>query len=269
MQRHRAAGHALELHSREPGRRISAASSSAPGNFGSIPAGTNRRRASRRRCRRPTAARASRRIRTARRRRDWSAAKIRGSPPTPGFQHAQQFLQPAVIIRQIAESERDGDQIERLIRQRQQPARRLQTAAKCEPLRCASTSMGWQKSLPKAAACRTLLEREKHVAGAAAQIEHAGARPSRAPPRRAPPSRAPAPVQIEGQEMIQQVVTAGDAAEHAAHPARRGLLAGDSGRRGAGHARTASMDSSTRRSSMPETIRTSPIRTGSTKCTLP
>ena len=59
------------------------------------------------------------------------------------------------------------------------------------------------------------------------------------------------------------------AAEHAAHPARRLLLVARALRRGALHASADRIASSTGLSSMPETTVTSPIRTGSTKCTLP
>ena len=69
------------------------------------------------------------------------------------FQHAQQFFQAPTIIREIAEAEGDGDQVQRFIAQAEGPARRLRTTGdRSTILRRASTSMGWQKSLPKTAA---------------------------------------------------------------------------------------------------------------------
>src|SRR5271166_2180824 len=91
----------------------------------------------------------------------------------------------------------------------------------------------------------------------------------------------PALVQVEGQQMIQQIVAPGNAAEHVADPARGFLLARQSARCGSGHvrdtasgacsratwSRAPSMDSSTALSGTPVTISTAPILTGSTKCT--
>src|SRR6185369_9279749 len=77
-------------------------------------------------------------------------------------------------------------------------------------------------------------------------------------------------IHVERKQPVQQIVASGDAPEHAANPARGFLLPCGSLRRRAGHARkTASIDSRTMRSSIPETIFTAPIRAGSTKCTLP
>src|SRR5437879_9752012 len=112
-------------------------------------------------------------------------------------------------------------------------------------------------------------QRQQEVARAAEQIEYQRARIlqlNRHPLHRA---RAPPPVEIERQQVVQQVVASRDAPEHLAHPMCGRLLAGDPARRRAGHAKTASMESSTRRSSSPVTMRTSPIFTGRTKCTLP
>ena len=69
--------------------------------------------------------------------------------------------------------------------------------------------------------------------------------------------------------MVGEIVARRHAAEHAAHPARRLLLVARALRRRAPHARADRMASSTSVGSTPDTTVTSPIRTGSTKCTLP
>src|SRR5712692_2041306 len=113
------------------------------------------------------------------------------------------------------------------------------------------------------------LERQQEVPGAATQIEYARTGPRQKLPHPLHRAGAPAPVEVERQQMVQQVVVAGYAPEHSAYPARGLLLPACAARRGPGHGRTARMESSTRRSSSPVTMRTSPILTGSTKCTLP
>ena len=118
---------------------------------GSIPAGTNTLRASPRSFLRPAAARASRRIRRTRGRRIRRLREFENRSHSAGLQHAQHLFQAALVVRQVAKSEGHGDQIERSVRQRQRQRigfeqRRAESLAAI--LRRASTSMGWQKSLP-------------------------------------------------------------------------------------------------------------------------
>src|SRR5437870_12596566 len=113
------------------------------------------------------------------------------------------------------------------------------------------------------------LERRHQVAGAAAQVQHARARPPQdfpdAPHRVTPP---PA-VDLEREDVIGEVVTRRQTREHGADPRRRFALVACSSRRRALHASADRIASRTGFSSTPETIFTCPIRSGSTKCTLP
>src|SRR5258708_4924006 len=91
------------------------------------------------------------------------------------------------------------------------------------------------------------LERHHQIASAAAKIEHAGSgalEEGREPPHDA---GAPVAVYIERKQMVEQVVARSDAAEHAANPTRRLLLAQDALRCGSAHpaASAASMAAST------------------------
>src|SRR5476649_2101242 len=85
---------------------------------------------------------------------------------------------------------------------------------------------------------------------------------------------APPAVDVEGEQVIGQVVPGCHAAEHTPYPTGGFLLVARTvGRSTVGlsplHARARPMASSTSFSSMPDTTVTSPMRTGSTKCTLP
>ena len=218
--------------------------SSAPGICGWIPAGTNRRRANPKRFLRSRAARAWKRIRTARRSaRLVGCENSRIATVPPGFSTRASSCSPFSVIREVAKPERDGDQIERTVRQRQRQRIRFKQRRRGigapTILRWASTSMGWQKSLPALTAARSSgpgFQRQQHVARSAAQVEHSRIRDSPEFRDAVPPSRPPALVQIEREQVIQQVVARGDAAEHPAHPVRRGLFAGHPRRRGAGGA---------------------------------
>ena len=106
-------------------------------------------------------------------------------------------------------------------------------------------------------------ERHQHIACTAAEIEdfRIGTRENRGDALHCP--RAPAFVQIEGKQVIQQVIAAGNTAEHSLHPA--GFLNFGLIQFAASQRKTASIDSSTTRSSTPDTTVTSPILTGKTK----
>ena len=83
--------------------------------------------------------------------------------------------------------------------------------------------MGWQKSLPNTG--RPPFGQGQHeIAGAAADIEHARVGAVEDVPRAAHGVRAPVAIDIEGEEVIGEVVAVRHAAEHAAHPACRLLF---------------------------------------------
>src|ERR1700760_3609749 len=121
---------------------------------------------------------------------------------------------------------------------------------------------------PEDGGASTVREGDHQVARAAADIEHARAGAFENVAHAADGTAAPEAIEIAGEEMVGEIVAAGDAAEHAAHPGGRFLLAVRTGRGRAPHTRADRMASSTSRLSMPETTCTSPMRTGSTKCTL-
>src|SRR5271165_4204320 len=84
-------------------------------------------------------------------------------------------------------------------------------------------------------------------------------------------ARPPVAVDVHGQQMIEQIVTGRDAAEHTAHPTGRLLFALGSRRRGSahGHSSDSFIAARTWRSATSGVIVTTPISTGSTKCTRP
>src|SRR5271167_114362 len=120
------------------------------------------------------------------------------------------------------------------------------------------------------------LKREHKITCSAAEIEHACAGPGQNVRNLLHGSCPPIAIDIEREQMIQQVVTRRDAAEHAAHPSARLLLVFCTRGRGAlaglplsQQASASSMTASTSRSSTSDLTFTAPIRSGSTKCILP
>src|SRR5690242_11569003 len=112
-------------------------------------------------------------------------------------------------------------------------------------------------------------ERQRQVAGAAADIEHARIGAVEHVAQAADRAGAPITINVVGEQVIGEIVAVRDAVEHAAHPASGFLLVARPLGRGALHESADRIASSTGFSSIPETTVTSPIRTGSTKCTLP
>src|SRR5579859_707843 len=112
-------------------------------------------------------------------------------------------------------------------------------------------------------------KRDQQVAGTTAEIESARVRPLKNVAHAFHRLRAPPAVQVERQDMIGEIVARRYAPEHGAHPSRRFLLGGDARGRCAFHARAERMAASTAPSSTPDTIATSPMRRGNTKCTWP
>src|ERR1035441_5819470 len=107
-------------------------------------------------------------------------------------------------------------------------------------------------------------EGQHQVAGAAADIEHARLGTEENLPRAAHGVGAPIAVDIEGEQVVGEVVAVRHAAEHAADPARRLLFVARSipvathpQGRAAAHTRANRMASRTRLSSTPDTDRKS------------
>src|SRR5207249_1885704 len=105
------------------------------------------------------------------------------------------------------------------------------------------------------------------IAGAAADVEHAGVAALQDRAHTAYGAGPPPAVDVEGEQMVGEVVAAGDAAEDSADQTGGFPFAVRALGSSALHARARRMDSSTRFWSIPETTVTSPMRTGSTKCT--
>src|SRR5687767_13023423 len=115
-----------------------------------------------------------------------------------------------------------------------------------------------------------LFEREEQIAGTAAQVEHLGLgvyqnigdilnRPG-----------SPVAIDLERKQMVQQIVSWSDRAKHGANPAGRFRFSLNARGRGSlAHSSAASTACSTCLSLRFDTISTSPIRLGSTKCTAP
>jgi hypothetical protein len=78
-------------------------------------------------------------------------------------------------------------------------------------------------------------QRQGHVGGAAAQVERAraGALQDFAEEARRPPP--PQLVDVEGEQVVEQIVAGRDGGEHRAHRLRRLLGIGDAGGSGAAH----------------------------------
>ena len=121
---------------------------------GSIRAGTVRVASTRQRARRSAAgcaANRSCRPRRTRRFGGWENSRIAAMPP--GRKHAAHLRQAGLVIRQIAKTERHGDQVERPVADRKRSARPLRTPtavrARLAILLRAATSIGWQKSEPR------------------------------------------------------------------------------------------------------------------------
>ena len=64
----------------------------------------------------------------------------------------------------------------------------------------------------------TALERQRHVAGSTAQVEDAGIGPAKNGSDFSDCPITPEAVDIEGEEVIRQIVTGGDPSEHVANP---------------------------------------------------
>jgi len=112
-------------------------------------------------------------------------------------------------------------------------------------------------------------KRERQVAGSAADIEHARFGPVQDVPHATNRVGAPVTVDIEGKQMIGHVVAVCHAAEHVAHPESGLPLIARAFRSRTLHERANLMASSTSGSSIPLTTSAAPMRTGSTKWTLP
>jgi len=108
-------------------------------------------------------------------------------------------------------------------------------------------------------------EGQQQVAGSTAQVDRTrlGIREYVAYARHR--AIAPAPVEVEREQVIGQIVAVRHAGEHAAHPTGRLLLAGSAARGGAGHRSAARTASSTRAESTSDTTATCPMPVARTK----
>jgi hypothetical protein len=85
-------------------------------------------------------------------------------------------------------------------------------------------------------AAATALKRDQHIGGATAQVKRASIGPIENVGYPIHQSRAPSPIEVERQQVIQQIVAAGNAPEHSTDPTGRFLLARSATRRGADNA---------------------------------
>src|SRR5580658_10072986 len=128
--------------------------------------------------------------------------------------------------------------------------------------------------------CRSSLQFDENIAGAAAQVENAGLWTAENVLDALNEQLAPEAVDVKGEQMIQQIIAGRDTGKHAPDPIGGFALSAGARRRGAlGGAqigllhcelwRVATIACRIKSGSMPETTSTSPMAFGSTKCTLP
>ena len=136
-------------------------------------------------------------------------------------QNAMNLRQPTVVVGQVAEAERRGHQVKlapgrtEAARHRLRPSESASLADFC----CARTSMACEKSAPTNLD-RILLamavERECHVARAAAKIEHLRIGTMQYVRKRTRGAVPPQTVDIHREHVVQQIVAGAIEAEHLA-----------------------------------------------------
>src|SRR5208337_2029981 len=107
-------------------------------------------------------------------------------------------------------------------------------------------------------------QRERQIAGSTTDIEHAGPGPFHDVAHPLDRIGAPVTVDVEGEQMVGQVVAVRHAGEHVAHPKRCFTLVARAFRRGAVHDSANRIASSTSGSPIPFTTSAAPMWTGST-----
>ncbi len=145
----------------------------------------------------------------------------------PGFSTRRISRKPGLVVGQVAETESHGDQVERGVAQRQAQGVGFEQRRGGAAASAARAQPAWGGRNRSRSPARRAAAWPSASAGRRCRSRYrARARPAAASMGRTRRTvrRAPEAVDVEGEQVVGQVVAAGHAAEHAAHPGGGFLL---------------------------------------------